>query len=65
MNDHPVRHELGRIDVVTLVDTPALSRDIALDVDAVKSTASCRSARIGDAARLVPVSVHRMVCGTL
>lgn len=37
MNDYPVTHELGRIDVVTLVDTPALSRDVALDVDAVQT----------------------------
>ena len=37
MNDYPVTHELGRIDVVTLVDTPALSRDVALDVDAVQA----------------------------
>lgn len=36
MNDYPVTHELGRIDVVTLVDTPALSRDVDLDVDAVQ-----------------------------
>jgi len=36
MNDYPVTHELGRIDVVTLVDTPALSRDIDLEVDAVQ-----------------------------
>lgn len=37
MNDYPVTHELGRIDVVTLVDTPALSRDVSLDVDTVQA----------------------------
>ncbi|WP_311259850.1 GyrI-like domain-containing protein [Microbacterium sp. WCS2018Hpa-9] len=37
MDDYPVTHELGRIDVVTLVDAPALSRDVALDIEAVQS----------------------------
>lgn len=30
-------HELGRIDQVTLADTPALSRDVQLDTDAIQA----------------------------
>lgn len=29
-------HELGRIDQITLADTPALSRDVHLDTDAIQ-----------------------------
>lgn len=37
MNGYPTLHALGRIDVVTLDDTPALSRDVALDIAAVQA----------------------------
>lgn len=37
MPAHPVTHELGRIDVVTLADAPALSRDVPLDLDAIQA----------------------------
>lgn len=36
MTDHPTRHELGRIDVVTLDDSPALSRDVPLDIAGIQ-----------------------------
>jgi len=36
VTDHPVRHELGRIDEVTLDDSPALSRDVPLDIARVQ-----------------------------
>ena len=37
MPDYPTTHELGRIDVVTLDDTPALSRDVTLDIATVQA----------------------------
>lgn len=37
MTDYPMTHDLGRIDIVTIVETPALSRDVALDIDAVQA----------------------------
>ncbi|CAQ02516.1 AraC family transcriptional regulator [Clavibacter sepedonicus] len=37
MTAFPTTHELGRIDVVTLEDAPALSRDAPLDLDAVQA----------------------------
>ncbi|WGW10593.1 AraC family transcriptional regulator [Saxibacter everestensis] len=37
MTDYPAMHDLGRIDVVALYETPILSRDVALDVDAVQA----------------------------
>lgn len=36
MSDYPEMHELGRIDVVTFDDTPALSRDVAFDLATVQ-----------------------------
>lgn len=37
MTDLPTMHALGRIDVVTLEDAPALSRDVPLDTEAVQA----------------------------
>lgn len=37
MTTYPTTHELGRIDVVTLDDTPALSRDTRLDIAAIQA----------------------------
>ncbi|WP_029067982.1 effector binding domain-containing protein [Jonesia quinghaiensis] len=37
MADYPVAHSLGRIDIVTLNHTPALSRDVNNDLAAVQS----------------------------
>ena len=37
MPAHPVTHDLGRIDVVTLADTPALSRDVPLELAAIQA----------------------------
>lgn len=37
MSDYPVQHDLGRIDVVTFDDLPALSRDVALDITTIQA----------------------------
>ncbi|PWD51001.1 AraC family transcriptional regulator [Serinibacter arcticus] len=37
MSDDSTAHDLGRVDVATLADTPALSRDVALDIAAVQA----------------------------
>lgn len=37
MSTYPVTHDLGRIDVVSLEDTPALSRDVPLDIAAIQA----------------------------
>lgn len=37
MSDQPANHQLGRIDVVVLEDTPALSRDISADIATVQA----------------------------
>lgn len=37
MTSYPVNHDLGRIEVVTLDDTSALSREIPLDVAAIQA----------------------------
>lgn len=37
MTNHPRAHDLGRIDVVTLDERPALSRDVADDLAAVQA----------------------------
>ena len=37
MTDYPTNHDLGRIDVIELDDTPALSRDVALDIAAIQA----------------------------
>ena len=37
MNNYPKNHDLGRIDVVTLEDLPALSRDVPLDLPSIQS----------------------------
>ncbi|WP_068481566.1 GyrI-like domain-containing protein [Pseudoclavibacter helvolus] len=37
MTIYPDAHALGRIDVLDLGDTPALSQDVVLDVDAVQA----------------------------
>lgn len=38
MTDYPTNHDLGRIDVIELDDTPALSRDVALDIAAIQAS---------------------------
>lgn len=35
MSHYPQSHELGRIDIVTLEDLPALSRDVPLDLPSI------------------------------
>lgn len=37
MTNHPAAHDLGRIDVVTLDERPALSRDVPDDLAAVQA----------------------------
>lgn len=37
MTDDPANHDLGRIDVIELDDTPALSRDVTLDIATVQA----------------------------
>ncbi|TGO06613.1 AraC family transcriptional regulator [Serinibacter arcticus] len=37
MSTYPTNHELGRMNVVTLADTPALSRDVRLDIATIQS----------------------------
>lgn len=37
MTDDFTNHDLGRIDVIELDDTPALSRDVALDIAAIQA----------------------------
>jgi len=37
MTNHPAAHDLGRIDVVTLDERPALSRDVADDLATVQA----------------------------
>lgn len=37
MTNHPAAHDLGRIDVVTLDERPALSRDVADDLEVVQA----------------------------
>lgn len=37
MSTHPTRHELGHIGVVTLETLPSLSRDVPLDLAAIKA----------------------------
>lgn len=37
MSNYPTRHALGRIDVVTLEDLPALSRDVPLDLSNIQA----------------------------
>lgn len=37
MTFYPNEHALGRIDVFELAETPALSKDVALDIDAVQA----------------------------
>lgn len=37
MTNHPAAHDLGRIDVVTLDERPALSRDVADDLASVQA----------------------------
>jgi len=37
MTTFPMTHELGRIDLITLDDAPALSRDVPLDIEAVQA----------------------------
>lgn len=37
MTTYPHQHALGRIDILDLPETPALSRDVALDVDVVQA----------------------------
>jgi len=36
MNSYPTTHDLGRIDIVTLDEAPALSRDVQLDLPAIQ-----------------------------
>lgn len=38
MTGYPTNHDLGRIDVIELDDTPALSRDVALDIAAIQAS---------------------------
>ena len=37
MSNYSVNHSLGRIDVIELDDTPALSRDVGLDISAIQA----------------------------
>lgn len=37
MTNYPTIHELGRIDAITLDDTPALSRDVTSDITTVQA----------------------------
>lgn len=37
MHTYPTTHDLGRIDVITLDDSPALSRDVQLDLATIQS----------------------------
>ena len=37
MSNYPARHTLGRIDVVTLEDLPALSRDFPLELSRIQA----------------------------
>lgn len=37
MSQYPTNHDLGRIDIVSLDDAPALSRDVALDIATVQA----------------------------
>ncbi|HOA27271.1 hypothetical protein [Tessaracoccus lacteus] len=37
MTDYPTNHDLGRIDVIELDDTPALSRDVTLNIATIQA----------------------------
>lgn len=37
MTDFPLNHDLGRIDVIDMDDTPALSRDVTLDITTIQA----------------------------
>lgn len=37
MNRNPTNHDLGRVDVISLDDTRALSRDVSLDIPTIQT----------------------------